>query len=131
MLLFHSFRNLFSLLTDYSIACIAATTEGSVLLEHLSTAAVGSCFRSGALNLSRVLAGSSTDFFGGLSSGCSQTQGQQQLQFNLKHVILICNICILVRHSGCDVHTGGFYWEVKAADPESIQNLCLILKIML
>ena len=99
---------LFSLLTDYRIASIAAPTEGSVRLDDLSTAAVGRCGRSWALNLSRVRADSRTEVFGSLGSGCYQTQDQRQQQFNLKHEILVSKVFILIQRSGYQVHNQDF-----------------------
>jgi len=59
--------------------------------------------------LSRVRTDSFTEFFGGLCSGCHQSQGQEQQQFNLKHVMLICKVFILIQRLGYQVHKQGLF----------------------
>ena len=130
MLPFHSLKIFpFSSLTDYSIASIAAATERFVRLEDLSTTAVGRCWRSGALNLSRVRADSLTEFFGVLGSGCYQTQGQRQQQFDLKHEMLVFKMFILIHRLGYQVHNQDFsLGDLNDLILRLCKILCLILK---
>jgi hypothetical protein len=79
--------------------------------------------------LSRVRAESLTEFFGVLGSGCYQTQGQRQQQFDLKHEMLIFKMFILIHRLGYQVHNQDFsLGDLNDLILRLCKILCLILK---